>query len=78
MLPADVGGEGRIPGEDDGPRARREPIGLLLVALQRLPAKRLVGRARGREARVAGVGPQVRLPVREMLPARRVLRPNPV
>ena len=78
MLPDDVGGEGRIPGENDGPRARREPIGLLLVALQRLPARRLVGRARGGPARVAGVGPQVRLPVREMLPARRVLRIDPV
>ena len=77
-LPADAGGKGRIPGEADGPRARREPVGLLLMALQRPPARRLVGRARGGPARVAGAGPQVRLPVREALPARRVLRPHPV
>lgn len=56
----------------------REQVGLLLVAFQRLPRRRLVGRARGREARLAGVGPQVRREVREVLPARRVLRIDPV
>ena len=64
-LPADAGGEGRIPDRDDGENPRREQVRILLVAGRRLPRRRLVGRARGREARLAGVGPQVRREVRE-------------
>lgn len=56
----------------------RERVGLLLVAFQRLPRRRPVGRARGRGARLAGVGPQVRREVRGVPPARRVLRIDPV
>ena len=69
---------GRTPDQDDGENPRREQVRILLVAGRRLPRRRLVGRARGRVPRAAGAGPQVRLPVREALPARRVLGPEPV
>lgn len=75
-LPPHAGGEGRIPREADGPRARREPLGLLLVARERLPGGRLGRRARRRHARVAGIGPQVRLPVRARDAAAGVLAPD--
>lgn len=69
-------GERRIPREADGPCARREPLGLLLVARERLPGGRLGRRARRRHARVAGIGPQVRLPVRARDAAAGVLAPD--
>ena len=75
-LPPHAGGEGRIPREADGPCARREPLGLLLVARERLPGGRLGRRARRRHARVAGIGPQVRLPVRARDAAAGVLAPD--
>ena len=54
-LPADAGGEGRIPDQADGADPGRGHARPLLVAVQRLPAGRLVRRARGRAPRVAGV-----------------------
>lgn len=56
--------ERRIPREADGPHSRREPIGLLLMALERLPGRRLGSRARRGDARVAGIRQALRIQVR--------------
>lgn len=71
-----LGGEDRIPGFPDGPRARSEPLGLLLVARERLPARRLVRRARRRDARLAGIRQTLPIQVRTRDTAAGILPPG--
>lgn len=60
QVPPDGGGEGVLPGQDDGQAARRVEVGLLRLAGQGRRAGPVVGAARVRQAAVGRVGPHVR------------------
>ncbi len=63
QVPPHAGGEGRLQRVHDGPRAGREPLGLLQVAQGQPARRRPLGRPQGRDTRGVGGEPQaLRLP----------------